>query len=130
VVYVNMAQSSQQVSFTLAGTDKQVAGIKKYTTSSSLALNYDRNLPYEYNGEYLEIPARSVVTLVIDLADACQPCDINCDGSVDVADVNIIINIMLGKTASDELQARSDVTGDGSVDVADVNIIINTILGK
>lgn len=130
VVYVNMAQSSQQVSFTLTGTDKQLAGIKKYTTSSSLALSYDRNLPYEYNGEDIEIPARSVVTLVIDLADDCQPCDINCDGKVDVSDVNLVINVMLGKIDDATVTARADVTGDGSADVSDVNAVINVMLGK
>ena len=130
VVYVNMAQSSQLVTFSVTGTNKQVAGVKKYTTSSALALNYDRNLPYDYNGEAIEIPARSVVTLVIDLADDCLASDVNCDGAVDVSDVNIAINVMLGKENDTVLRTRADVSGDGAVDVTDANIIINTMLGK
>lgn len=59
-----------------------------------------------------------------------NPYDINADGTVDISDINIIINVMLGKTISDELRAASDVTGDGQVDVSDVNVIINVMLGK
>ncbi|MBR1803839.1 MAG: leucine-rich repeat protein, partial [Muribaculaceae bacterium] len=54
--------------------------------------------------------------------------DLNGDGKVDVSDVNIAINIILGTTASDEIQAASDLTGDGKTDVSDVNALINIIL--
>ena len=56
--------------------------------------------------------------------------DVNGDGIVDVSDVNIVINIMLGKIVSDELLVTSDVNGDSKVDVSDVNIVINIMLGK
>ena len=56
-----------------------------------------------------------------------QPGDVNGDGQVDIADVNAVINMMLGKTAQ---TAAGDVTGDGSVDIADVNAVINLMLGK
>ena len=57
--------------------------------------------------------------------------DVTGDGQVDIADVNAVINVMLGKIdTSDELQAASDVTGDGQVDIADVNAVINIMLGK
>lgn len=55
--------------------------------------------------------------------------DINGDGNIDIADLNIAINIMLHKedgTASYE----ADVNADGTVDIADINMIINGILGK
>ncbi len=59
------------------------------------------------------------------------PGDVNGDGKVDVSDVNIVINIMLGKiVTNDELLVTSDVTGDGSIDVSDVNAVINIMLGK
>ena len=51
--------------------------------------------------------------------------DVDGNGKVDIADVNIVINIMLGKAAS---TAGADVTGDGAVDIADVNRIINLML--
>ena len=59
-----------------------------------------------------------------------RPMDVNADGTVDVADVNLVINIMLGKATGDETQLDGDVTGDGIIDVADVNAIITAMLGK
>jgi len=53
--------------------------------------------------------------------------DVTGDGKVDVSDVNMVINMMLGKA---EPTAAADVTGDGTVDVSDVNIVINIMLGK
>ena len=53
--------------------------------------------------------------------------DVNADGKVDIADVNAVINVMLGKAAPTN---AADVTGDGQVDIADVNYLINLMLGK
>lgn len=55
--------------------------------------------------------------------------DINGDGIVDIMDVNIIINIMLGKTDA-ALYDGCDINDDGNVDVSDVNSVINLMLGK
>ena len=56
--------------------------------------------------------------------------DVNNDGLVDVADVNDLINIILGKVSDYEVSPFTDLTGDGTIDVADVNLLINVILGK
>ncbi len=53
--------------------------------------------------------------------------DVNGDNTVDVGDVNLLINIMLGKAAT---TPAADLTGDGAVDVGDVNMVINIMLGK
>ena len=53
--------------------------------------------------------------------------DVTGNGEVDVADVNAIIKIMMGKAASDE---AADVDGDGLVDIKDINMVINLMLGK
>ncbi|MBO5540353.1 MAG: dockerin type I repeat-containing protein [Muribaculaceae bacterium] len=53
--------------------------------------------------------------------------DVTGDGRVDIADVNAVINMMLGKATQ---TATGDVSGDGLVDIADVNRIINIMLGK
>ena len=55
------------------------------------------------------------------------PGDLNGDGQVDIADVNAVINMMLGKVSA---TPAGDVTGDYSVDIADVNAVINIMLGK
>ena len=53
--------------------------------------------------------------------------DINGDDKVDIADVNAVINMMLGKVSQ---TAAGDINGDGMVDIADVNGVINLMLGK
>ena len=53
--------------------------------------------------------------------------DLTGDGNVDIADVNAVINMMLGKTAQ---TAAGDTNGDSKVDIADVNAVINIMLGK
>ena len=54
--------------------------------------------------------------------------DLNNDGQVDVTDVSICIDMVLGKQTPDLTIA--DLTGDGMVDVADVSAIIDIVLGK
>ena len=61
--------------------------------------------------------------------------DINGDGVVDIADVNSVINLMLGKGLTPSPSpggegSSADVTGDGVVDISDVNAVINAMLGK
>ncbi len=57
--------------------------------------------------------------------------DVNDDGIVDIADVNIVINIMLGKDSADNYDGRAYITeGDTEVDIADVNAVINLMLGR
>jgi hypothetical protein len=51
-------------------------------------------------------------------------CDVNQDGTTNVADVQKVINEALGVTA-----AVNDLNGDGNVNVADVQIVINAALG-
>ena len=55
--------------------------------------------------------------------------DVNNDGSLSVADVTELVNIILGKT-SDYNKKLADVNEDGSVTVADVTELVNIILGK
>ena len=53
--------------------------------------------------------------------------DLDGNGVVDVDDLNMVINMMLGKA---EKTPAADTNGDGNVDVDDMNIIINIMLGK
>lgn len=53
--------------------------------------------------------------------------DVNGDYRVDIADVNKVINMMLGKESPN---AAADITGEGHVDISDVNMVINLMLGK
>ena len=56
--------------------------------------------------------------------------DVNGDDVVDITDVNILINIMLGNDNAENYNGRADVTGEGIVDVSDLNALINIVLGN
>lgn len=56
--------------------------------------------------------------------------DANGDGKIDVADINVIINIILAADDEGNYGGRADVNSDGKVDVADINVIINLILAQ
>ena len=51
----------------------------------------------------------------------------NADGKINVSDVSVLINMILGIVPKDE--ERADVNGDGRVNVSDVTVLINMILG-
>ena len=51
--------------------------------------------------------------------------DVNNDGEVNIADINAIIDVILGGGNN----ASADVNNDGEINIADVNVIIDIILG-
>lgn len=53
--------------------------------------------------------------------------DVNGDNLVTIADVTALVNVILGKTASN---AACDVNGDTIISIADVTALVNIILGK
>ena len=59
---------------------------------------------------------------------APAPEDVNQDGQVDVLDVQLVLNVILGLEARPPIVARADLNGDGRVDVLDVQRVINVIL--
>lgn len=54
--------------------------------------------------------------------------DVNGDGRVDIVDVNILINIVLGNDTPDNYDGRALVTDDDKVDIVDINAVINILL--
>ena len=56
--------------------------------------------------------------------------DVDGSGVVDVSDVNIVVNIILGKDNAANYDGRANVNGLDDVDVSDVNAVVNIILGK
>ena len=51
-------------------------------------------------------------------------CDVNGDGEVNIADVNVLVDLIL----AGGLFPAADVNGDGEINVSDINIIIDTML--
>ena len=57
--------------------------------------------------------------------------DINNDGSITIADVTALVNIILGKdTAGTYNHSAADVNEDDAITIADVTALVNIILGK
>ena len=59
--------------------------------------------------------------------------DVNRDGSVTIADVTALVDIILGKDSEEPYaydHMAADVNGDGSITIADVTALVDVILGK
>ena len=55
--------------------------------------------------------------------------DVNGDGEVNIADVNALVDIILGGGADAETMLRADVNEDNEINIADINALIDIILG-
>lgn len=55
--------------------------------------------------------------------------DLNGDGVLDVTDVSLMIDIVLGLAEAQNMSASADLNGDRQVDVSDINILIDRVLG-
>ena len=63
--------------------------------------------------------------IVDDLIHETQPGDVNGDREVNIADVNAVIDIILGGNVDTTV---ADVNGDGEINIADINAVIDIIL--
>ena len=54
--------------------------------------------------------------------------DVNGDGEVNIADINVIVDIILGGSVDTATMSRADVNDDGEVIIADINAVIDIIL--
>jgi len=70
--------------------------------------------------------ASGLVELEFTLPQVAVVGDVTGDGRVDIADVNVVINYMLGKNEN----PLADCNGDGRVDIADVNMVINIMKNR
>ena len=52
--------------------------------------------------------------------------DVNLDGDVDIADVNAVVDIIMGENGN---TTAADVNGDGEINIADINAIIHIMVG-
>ena len=55
-------------------------------------------------------------------------CDLNLDGTVDVLDVQVCVNVIIGVTTDSEIVTRADVNQDNKLDDVDLQAIVNSIL--
>ena len=69
-------------------------------------------------------------TLIRSISPTYPKGDVNGDGEVNIADVNCLIDVILGARSADDFEGRADVNEDTEVNIADVNAVIDIILGK
>ena len=62
---------------------------------------------------------------IVNLEDEMIPGDVNSDGEVNIADVNAVIDAILG---GGNQATAFDVNGDGEVNIADINAVIDLII--
>jgi hypothetical protein len=79
-----------------------------------------------FNTLGLESGFSNEVSTTIPPLPTTSKCDINSDSLVNVLDLQVVINAILG---TQPLTGKGDLNGDGRVDVLDLQILGNVILG-
>ena len=118
------------------GSSQEVAAGNTYTTQKS-----NNNHSYKFTGngmDYTFTFNQDNLTFSIDeyqepvLPDpfGLQVGDVNADGEINIADVNGLIDIILGGFANYDVLKRSDTNYDGEINIADINTIIDYLMGR
>ena len=55
--------------------------------------------------------------------------DVNFDGSINISDIVIMVNFVLGQTPTDEQFITGDMNYDGIINIVDVILVVNQVLG-
>ena len=83
---------------------------------------------YDDNKLYADINAEKTVlgyTVTLRVQIGVEVGDVNCDGTVDIADAVTVLNAMAGQTVA----GIADVNGDKNVDIADFVTVLNIMAG-
>ena len=96
------------------------------TVPSGFALEGFRVNGTAIDGNTFTMPAKNV-TVTYSLQPIAVPGDVNGDGTLSIADVTMLVNMVLGKA---DKNSAADVNGDGQVTIADVTQLVNLVLGK
>ena len=83
---------------------------------------------YHSSGEEVSLGSSGFYTIVFPEEPKYPYGDVNGDSEVNIADINIIIAIILGKQYDSDIMKRADVDGNGEINIGDANAIIRVIL--
>ena len=83
---------------------------------------------YYSGGEQISNGGTGTYSIVFPQAPSYPKGDVNGDREVNIADVNAVIDIILGRSANPDVVARADVDKNGEINIADANAIISIIL--
>ena len=89
--------------------------------------NLREGVKQTYSVQTYRLGYTSAESNVITVKDSNLIGDLNGDGKVDVSDVTLIINMILG---SETQSSAADINTDGEINVSDVTAIINQILNE
>lgn len=125
-----LGAASSSNSLTLS-TDNLVHTISLNNNDVNLKSSYGNQLRYNISAKRFRYykSGQEAIQLYKKVEKILLVGDVNADGSVSVADVTALVNIVLGKTREYN-EKMADVNGDGSVSVADVTALVNLVLGK
>ena len=71
----------------------------------------------------------SLIRLIDESSSLRERSDINQDGEVDILDLQLCINVILGKEQRPLIIQRADLDGNGTVDQSDIELVAMSILG-
>ncbi|MCH7872412.1 MAG: hypothetical protein IID33_11995, partial [Planctomycetes bacterium] len=60
---------------------------------------------------------------------ACEPCDMNCDGSVNALDIEPFLDLLFGPNPQPCGTCTGDVNGDGRIDALDIEPFLECLFG-
>ena len=125
-----LGAASSSNSLTLS-TDNLVHTISLNNNDVSMKSSYGNQLRYNISAKRFRYykSGQEAIQLYKKVEKILLVGDVNADGSVSVADVTALVNIVLGKTREYN-EKMADVNGDGNVSVADVTALVNLVLGK
>ena len=117
-----------------SGGSQEVTTGNVYHTQKS---NNNHSYKFTGNGEYTFTFNTGALTFSIEeyqeppLPDPTmlRVGDVNGDNEITIADVNAIIEILLGGFANYDKRHRSDTNYDGEISISDLNVIVNYLLG-
>ena len=76
--------------------------------------------------DFVAVAAGGRHSLGLKGSSPCDPCDMNCDGTVDASDIEFFIDILFnGATPCGT--CTGDTNGDGNIDAGDIEGFINCL---
>ena len=125
LVVLNLGSS--QVSSVVSGIDAgewklaiDVNNISQGLTSDPVQLNATQSFTIPAGGFKVYVKGEPLPDYYVG--------DVNGDGSVNIVDVSLVVDIILGTDVADDVYARADVNGDHSVNIVDISDIIEIII--
>lgn len=98
--------------------------LKAYQYSTKTETSFDNGFTFAS----MSVQGSPSTPLILKIGNDYPKGDVDGSGFVDISDVTLLVNIILGKAT--DTSGRADVDESGFVDISDVTLLVNIILGK